>query len=53
MKIETVEAFHMTGKSHDCGSKLGYMAAFVEYGMRHQEKGADFSRYLRDLIANS
>jgi UTP-glucose-1-phosphate uridylyltransferase len=23
MERETVEAFHMTGKSHDCGSKLG------------------------------
>ena len=37
MKIETVEAFHMTGKSHDCGSKLGYMKANVEYGLRHPE----------------
>jgi len=31
MKLETVEAFHMIGKSHDCGSKLGYMKANVEY----------------------
>jgi UTP--glucose-1-phosphate uridylyltransferase len=52
MKIETVEAFHMTGKSHDCGSKLGYMAAFVEYGLRHEEKGEEFTQYLKDLVAN-
>ena len=32
---ETVEAYHMKGKSHDCGNKLGYMQAFVEYGIRH------------------
>ena len=31
---ETVEAYHMKGKSHDCGNKLGYMQAFVEYGIR-------------------
>ncbi len=46
MNTETVEAFHMTGKSHDCGSKIGYMKAFVEYGMRHPENGEAFKRYL-------
>lgn len=39
MEKETVEAFHMTGKSHDCGSKLGYMKANVEYALRHDELG--------------
>ena len=52
MKIETVEAFHMTGKSHDCGSKLGYMAAFVEYGLRHEEKGQEFTQYLKSIVAS-
>ena len=50
MKIETVEAFHMTGKSHDCGSKLGYMKANVEYGLRHADLGDDFTRYLKELV---
>ncbi len=49
IELETVEAFHMTGKSHDCGSKLGYMKAFVEYGMRHPEKGAEFRKYLNSI----
>ncbi len=49
MKLETVEAFHMIGKSHDCGSKIGYMKAFVEYGLRHKEKGEEFSVYLKEL----
>ncbi|WP_288988871.1 UTP--glucose-1-phosphate uridylyltransferase GalU, partial [uncultured Pseudoalteromonas sp.] len=26
---ETVEAFHMSGRSHDCGDKLGYLKAIV------------------------
>lgn len=38
MENNTVEAFHMSGKSHDCGDKLGYMKAFVQYGLRHQRK---------------
>jgi UTP--glucose-1-phosphate uridylyltransferase len=49
MKVETVEAFHMTGKSHDCGSKLGYMKANVEYGLRHPELGEQFKQYLSSL----
>jgi UTP--glucose-1-phosphate uridylyltransferase len=50
MKKETVEAFHMTGKSHDCGSKLGYMKANVEYGLRHPELADDFRAYLNELL---
>ena len=49
MEKETVEAFHMTGKSHDCGSKLGYMKANVEYALRHSELGSDFSEFLQTL----
>ncbi len=53
MDLETVEAFHMTGKSHDCGSKLGYMKANVEYGLRHPELKDRFHSYLKDLIKES
>jgi UTP--glucose-1-phosphate uridylyltransferase len=48
---ETVEAYHMKGKSHDCGNKLGYMQAFVEYGVRHKTLGADFKDWLEKAIA--
>lgn len=51
MKTEKVEAFHMAGKSHDCGAKLGYMKANVEYALRHAEIGADFQQYLQELIS--
>ncbi len=49
MDKETVNAFHMTGKSHDCGSKLGYMIANVEYAMRHPELGDRFKAYLKSI----
>ena len=49
METETVEAFHMTGKSHDCGTKLGYMKANVEYTLRHPELKDDFAAYLKSL----
>ena len=47
---ETVEAFHMTGISYDCGDKIGYMKAFVEYGLHHNKLGGEFKSYLKDLV---
>jgi UTP--glucose-1-phosphate uridylyltransferase len=47
MKQVQVNAFYMTGKSHDCGSKIGYMKAFVEYGLRHATEGGLFREYLQ------
>lgn len=52
MGEETVEAFHMSGKSHDCGDKLGYLKAFVEYGLRHDALGEDFKAYLQSVTAS-
>jgi len=46
---EQVDAFYMTGKSHDCGSKLGYMQAFVEYSLRHENEGPAFKDWLGSL----
>ncbi|MDT0582700.1 UTP--glucose-1-phosphate uridylyltransferase GalU [Brumicola blandensis] len=49
MEHEQVDAYYMKGKSHDCGSKLGYMKANVEYAMRHPELGEEFTEYLKSL----
>ncbi|WP_392352693.1 UTP--glucose-1-phosphate uridylyltransferase GalU [Pseudoalteromonas rhizosphaerae] len=50
MKIETVEAFHMSGRAHDCGDKLGYLKAIVEYSMRDENLGADFTSFVTELV---
>ncbi|WJG10412.1 UTP--glucose-1-phosphate uridylyltransferase GalU [Aliiglaciecola sp. LCG003] len=50
MSEEQVDAYYMTGKSHDCGSKLGYMKANVEYALRHKEIGDDFMAFLKDIV---
>lgn len=50
MEQQSVNAYYMKGKSHDCGNKQGYMQAFVEYGLRHNEMGAEFKRYLKKLV---
>lgn len=48
MDKETVEAYHLKGLSHDCGNKLGYMQAFVEYGLRHESLGKEFKTWLKE-----
>jgi UTP--glucose-1-phosphate uridylyltransferase len=44
---ERVLAVRLPGRRYDCGSKLGYLQATVEFGLRHPETGADFARYLK------
>jgi UTP--glucose-1-phosphate uridylyltransferase len=44
---ERVLAVRLPGRRYDCGSKLGYLQASVEYGLRHPEIGEDFARYLK------
>ncbi|MFV8458420.1 UTP--glucose-1-phosphate uridylyltransferase GalU [Vibrio owensii] len=46
IEIEAVEAYHMTGESHDCGDKLGYAKAFFKYALRHHSIGSDFKNFL-------
>ena len=45
---ETVAAVRLPGRRFDCGSKLGYLQATLEYGLRHPEIGVDFARYLQN-----
>ena len=43
---ERVLAMRIGGKRYDCGSKLGYMKATVELGLRHPEIGKNFADFL-------
>jgi UTP--glucose-1-phosphate uridylyltransferase len=45
---ERVLAVRLPGRRFDCGSKLGYLQATLEYGLRHAEIGEDFARYLKN-----
>jgi UTP--glucose-1-phosphate uridylyltransferase len=44
---EKVFAQRLPGRRFDCGSKLGYLQATVEFGLRHPETGEAFARYLK------
>lgn len=53
METEAVNAYHLTGRSHDCGNKLGYMQAFVEYGLRDKQLGPGFKAWLTTLLGKN
>lgn len=53
MESHPVDAYHIKGRSHDCGNKMGYMQAFVEYGLRDSILGQEFHTWLQQLQLSS
>jgi len=49
LKREAVYAHRFTGKRFDCGSKLGYLQATVEYALAHPQVKTAFRGYLLKL----
>lgn len=49
MTEQKVYAYQFSGQRFDCGSKLGYLKATVEYGLRHEELGSAFRHYLTSI----
>jgi UTP--glucose-1-phosphate uridylyltransferase len=52
MSDEQVLAYEFKGKRYDCGAKLGYLQATVEYGLKHEELRDDFREYLKNLAVD-
>ncbi len=46
---EQVLAYEFEGKRFDCGSKLGYLQATIEFGLDHPELNSKFRSYLKNL----
>jgi len=48
---ERVLSYNFDGRRFDCGSKLGYLKAQVEFALEHDEVGEEFGAYLQELHA--
>ena len=48
LQHERVSAFPLTGRRYDCGSKVGYLAANLAYGMKHPETQDLFRKIVLD-----
>jgi UTP--glucose-1-phosphate uridylyltransferase len=46
---EGVHAYSYKGKRYDCGSKLGFLEATVDFALKHPEVGQGFRDYLQAL----
>lgn len=46
LREEQVLAYEFHGTRYDCGDKLGYLKATVEYALKHEEVGEGFKTYL-------
>ena len=49
LKRKPVEATELVGESFNCGEKLGYLRAFVTYGLRHPTQGKAFREWAERL----
>ncbi len=53
LKEQDVLAYEFEGKRYDCGSKLGYLQATVEYALEHENLGEEFRSYLSSFVCDA
>lgn len=52
LREERVLAHRFEGRRYDCGDKLGYLEATVEYALDHPELKDGFKSYLQSFVAS-
>lgn len=53
LKMQPISAYHLVGRTHDCGSKLGFIKANLEYAMHRSEFKGELTDFLHTLLAES
>ncbi|WP_298774446.1 hypothetical protein [uncultured Shewanella sp.] len=53
MQHKKVSAYNIIGKSHDCGSKEGYMLANLEYGLMHSDTKNALNQFINNYANKS
>lgn len=48
LKTKPMYGLEYKGTMHDCGSKIGFLKAIVDYGLKHKEVEGEFRRYLKN-----
>jgi len=52
LKKREIYGYLFKGKRYDAGSKLGFLQATVELGLKHPELSREFKRYLQTVISD-
>lgn len=50
LTYEAIFSHIIEGTRYDCGSKLGYLQASINYGLKHSEIKEEFNKYLHTLF---
>jgi UTP--glucose-1-phosphate uridylyltransferase len=48
LQKEQILAYQYDGVRYDCGSKIGYLKATVEFALNHQEVRDEFAKFLKE-----
>lgn len=51
LTMEPISAYHLVGKTHDCGSKIGFIKANLEYSMHRDEFKHELADFVKELLA--
>jgi UTP--glucose-1-phosphate uridylyltransferase len=49
LRRKPVYGYEFEGKRYDCGTKLGFLKATVDFGLKHPELNGGFKEYLKNL----
>ena len=53
LRDESVVAYEFQGRRYDCGSKLGYLQATVNYALKHPELADQFREFIHTTVAST
>jgi len=53
MDEQSFHGFEFSGKTYDCGSKIGFLAANIAYGLEREDLGGNLRDVLEDLLAQN
>jgi UTP--glucose-1-phosphate uridylyltransferase len=48
LQKEQILAYQYDGVRYDCGSKIGYLKATVEFALNHPEVRDEFAKFLQE-----
>lgn len=53
LSVEPISAYHLVGKVHDCGSKIGYLKANLEYSMQRDELKDELLAHCKSIVKDN
>jgi len=53
LREEPVFAYEFQGRRYDCGSKLGYLQATVNYALKHPELANPFREFINGMVSQA